>query len=217
MFYWSPREIEDFDSYVNKGKLVEKVELTKTNVGKFTELKKLMVISRDEGKILGKVLNIFINPEEKSLSGIVAKDEFWSRERFYFSMKDVETVGEDIILLNSEKSCQKIADESKLSGISLDKLQNHSVITDDGKNLGEFKDANFRAGTWEISEIFMDDNSFLKVEVAQIKIGEDEILVPATYALNIEKNVKDKKGLLSRLMGDEKSEDSVSDSKGKVH
>jgi uncharacterized protein YrrD len=196
---------------------MEKEQLTKTVVGKITELKDLIVMSREEGKRLGKVSHIYINPEEKNISGIVVKDEFWSRERLYFSMKDVETIGEDMILLNSAKSCQKISDESKISGISLKKLQGHGIITDDGKDLGKFKDANFQEKTWGISEIFMEDNNYFKVEVSKIKIGEDEILVPAAYASKVEVNVKNKKGFLSRLMTEEKGEDTFSESKNIIH
>ena len=196
---------------------MENEQLTQTVAGKITELANLIVVSKEEGKLLGKVSHIYINPEEKNLSGVVVKDEFWSRERLYFSMKDVEVIGEDMILLNTVKSCQKISDESKVSGISLEKLQGHGVITEDGKDLGKFKDANFQAKTWKISEIFMENNNYIKVEVSKIKIGEDEILVPAAYASKVEVNVKDKKGFLSKLMTEEKGEDTLSESKNIIH
>jgi uncharacterized protein YrrD len=192
---------------------MEKEQLTKMVAGRITGLKRLMVISKKEGKLLGKVSHIYLNPEKKKLSGIVIKDEFWSREKFYFSMKDVESVGEDVILINSENSCKKVLDDSDIVGVSLEELKGHGVITDDGKDLGRFKDANFQAKTWEISEIFMSSGQCLKVEVSKITIGEDDVVVPASYAMNIEKAVESKKGLLYRFLMEEKDEDS----KGIIH
>lgn len=167
---------------------------------KITQLKHLVVVSNEEGKRLGKVSHIYINPETKKLSGFVVKEDFWSREKLFFSMENVSTVGEDVILVNSSAAGQKILDEKHLQGMSLERLQGHGVITQDGKDLGVFKDANFQANTWELTEIILDKDNLLKVDVSEITIGEDEILVPAFYASSVKKNITNKSGFLNRLM-----------------
>lgn len=172
-------------------------------LGRASGLKGLVVVARKEGKLLGKVSHVFISPDEKKLSGIVTKDEFWSKDRQHIPMTEIESIGEDVVFIKSEKSCKEVTDIDHLPGLSIKDLQGHWVTTQDGKHLGQFLDVNFSSGNWMISELLMSDDKTLQVDPSETIIGADEILVPTSYLSKVEHLKKRKSGILSRVFGEE--------------
>lgn len=182
----------------------EQFEILKSN--SLSGLRGLVVVSQKEGKLLGKVSHVFIDPKEKKLSGVIAKDEFWSKERLNVPLSEINSFGEDVIFINSETKCKVIKELEDVPGISLKALQGHGVITQDGKDLGKFEDANFNLDTWTVSDLYLSGDKALKVEASEIIIGEDEILVPSNYSSQLKTQTKKHAGILSRFFGEDEKE-----------
>jgi len=173
---------------------------------KASGLRGLLVISNKEGKQIGKVSHVLINPEERRLSGIVVKDEFWKMPHLHIPITEIESIGEDVVFIKSDLSCIIVDDIDKLPGVFVKDLRGRWVTTQDGRHLGQFHDANFSKDSWKISELLLDEERIIQVNPAETYLGVDEILVPSSYVLKIKKQSKTKAGILARLFGEEKTD-----------
>lgn len=185
---------------------MEKLQTEIMELGRASGIRGLVVVSNKEGKLLGKVSHVFVDPVKKKLSGIVVKDEFWSMSRQYIPMSEIEDLGEDVVFIKAEKSCEKVSDLGDLPGMSIKDLQGKWITTREGKHLGQFLDANFSHGTWGLSELILSDNRVLKVTPDDITLGEDEVMVPKSYADKIVKQPQRKSGIMSLVFGEDTAE-----------
>jgi uncharacterized protein YrrD len=168
-----------------------------------SELKGLIVLSLEEGKLLGKVSKVFVDKEDAALSGIMIKDQFWSMGHQYISVKEIQSLGEDVIYVKSKKSLS--TPNNAKQDISLKDLQGHWVTTHNGRHLGQFEDAMFTTTNWKVTEVMMSEDKRLAIQLGDITFGTDEILVPAEYSSKVQSSKVKKLSLLSRVFADEPS------------
>lgn len=157
-------------------------------------------MAREEGAQLGTVTGINIDVETKAISAIRFRPKT-GRGQSFVSMKDVQLVGRDVVLVSSENSVKSISDELEPPGRDLEDLQGCWVTTMEGKHLGSLVDVDFKPNDWLISELTLSDGKSLEVDPNQVKI-HDEILVPADYEQKV-KAAPEQPGVMSRIFGED--------------
>ena len=165
-----------------------------------TNLKTAVGVSVKEGKNLGEVVSLYIDPKERKLSGIGFRESLFSKVNFV-RMKAVKSIGDDIVLVDSKSALTPLTNRIKPAGFSLRELKNKWITTKDGVHLGKFEDVDVDARTWVISEIRLSHNKVLPVIPLDIMIGKDEIIVPISYADRLYTEKKKRNGVLSRVFG----------------
>ena len=170
-----------------KSNLMPKVNIGSTRIIKCTtnDLKRLTVVSKKEGRILGYISDVFISPKMKSLSNLLLKEAYWSTTYKSLKVKHIETVGEEIIVVDSANNCLPIKNLDTVSGINIDNIKGREIITRDGAYLGDLTEVNFSLNSWDIVDLIISSDRVLPVITKEILIGKDDILVPSSYANNL--------------------------------
>jgi len=168
-------------------------------------LKGLVVASLREGKLLGRVSKVFIHKQNAGVSGLLIRDQSWSLEYQYISVTEIQSLGEDIIFVDSKDSLKKPKDTKSKSEISTKDLQGQWVTTLSGKHLGQFEDAIFLTSNWKVTELTMSENKRLTVDQGDITFGFDEILVPNEYISKVQHSKVKKPSIFSRIFHEEPS------------
>lgn len=155
-----------------------------------------MVISHAEGANLGSVKDVYIDTEKKCVSGISFRPNIFT-DTSWIAAKNIEIFGEDVILVSSKEASMELVDDVT-RGTSLRELKGHPVVTDDGKRLGTLQDLELRGSDRAISELFIDQHRHVAVTPDEIKVGPDEIVVPASYENRVEDD-PNHVGLMERM------------------
>jgi sporulation protein YlmC with PRC-barrel domain len=163
------------------------------------------VIAHREGAQLGDVAHVFLDPENKNISGMTLKSKVFGKES-WFGVEEIETIGTDVILLKGEASLTPLAKAGVTKGKSLKDIRGTRVVTADGKLLGTLDDFEVQGDDWSISELYLDKNRRLPVASAEIKIGEDQIIVPAEYSERVVEEPEDNSGFFHKIFGAKKEE-----------
>ncbi len=159
------------------------------------------VIAHKEGSRLGGVVHVFFDPTSQQISGMTLKSKTFGKES-WFSVEEIEVLGKDIILLKGEASITPVTDSGAVKGKSLKEMKGMRVVTDGGELLGTLDDLEIRGNDWTISELCLNDNRRLPVDSAAIKLGSDEVIVPAGYSERLLKVPKSGPGFLHRIFTD---------------
>jgi sporulation protein YlmC with PRC-barrel domain len=120
----------------------------------------------------------------------------------FVEMKDVETVGDDVVVVSGRSAVRRITDSSKPAGSSLKDLQGSWVTTLGGEHLGVLVDVEVTPATWTITDLILSDRRKLSIQPAEVTIGKDEILVPGNGVENLQA-AGEEEGFLSRVFGRE--------------
>jgi sporulation protein YlmC with PRC-barrel domain len=153
-------------------------------------VKGLPVITMAEGKQIGKVDDLVVDPERKAVS--------WFRlhsggmgmlggERLWVSAQAVHGVGADAVTINAEADARGPADVPEALALVKAKrgVIGNKVITENGERLGEVRDYEFNADTFALTSLTVLPGMNVVGEILTIPgdkvltIGEDMIVVAA--------------------------------------
>lgn len=156
------------------------------------------VVAHQEGALLGAVVHVFFDPDSRSISGMTLKSRIFGKES-WFAVDEIELFGKDVILLKSEASLTPLAESGVVKGKSLNEMRGMPVVTVDGEELGSLEDCEVRGENWSLSELYLNRNRRLPVDSNEIKMGPDQIIVPAGYTDRIIEKPPGSPGFLSRV------------------
>ena len=151
-------------------------------------MKGLPVITMAEGKQIGKVDDLVVDPERKAVSwlrihsggiGILGGVRLW------VATDAVHGVGEDVVTINAEADARTpaAAPEALVLVDAKRGIIGSKVITENGERLGEVRDYEFDPDTFALTSIFVPPGTnvvgdFLTIAGDKVlTIGEDVIVV----------------------------------------
>jgi len=147
------------------------------------------------GKKAGEVKDVWLD-EYWHLAGVALESPIWSRKRArLIGWQDVVSCGEDALMIRNGQSVVKVDKSRILRGFlgGVVRLKDMPVYTVNGLQLGRISDVYFKAdaGTtligFELTDGFLADilegrrRLMLPEGPEQIAIGEDAVLVPASF------------------------------------
>ena len=165
-----------------------------------TNIMGFLVVAHEEGLQLGNVHRIFIDPEVGRIASLTFRPGTLAKLDFV-NAENIERIGQDVVLITGKKAVRDFTDKTTPPGRDLKELLGTWVTTLDGEHLGTLVDLDVSPDTWEITDLWLSDGGRLKVQVADLKIGKDEILVPVEYAKKVVRETTPRSGVLSRMLG----------------
>lgn len=148
--------------------------------------KGLPVITMAEGKQIGKVDDLVIDPERKAVSWFrLHSGGMLGGERLWVSAEAVHGVGEDVITINTEADARAAADAPEAVALVKAKrgVIGNKVITEDGERVGEVGDYEFDPNTFALTALSVPPGANVAGDMLMIPgdqvltIGEDVIVV----------------------------------------
>ena len=164
-----------------------------------SDIRGVLVIAVEEASNLGTVDRILVDPESKKLSALAFKNKHTGKE-MYVDSEDVSQIGDELVLIPSEARTKPYVEGQEPPGRRLRKLRGMRVTTQGGKRLGNLEDFDITPDDWAVSELHLDGDRRLPVKAADLVIGPDEILVPASYADRVVE-APHRKGFFERVRG----------------
>lgn len=165
-----------------------------------TRLHSVPVVAFEEGLRLGRVEDVYIDRRAKRVQGISFKSGLWGKETAsYVDLAEILKIGRDVIIVSRQSAAIPL--DAEMAQGSLRHLKGFKITTHDGAYIGEVLDLNVNPEDGSISEIMMNDNQLLAVDVEEIVLGPDVIVVPAGYVSRITHLEAESNGLLSRMLG----------------
>jgi sporulation protein YlmC with PRC-barrel domain len=149
-------------------------------------VKGLPVITMAEGKQIGKVDDLVVDPERKAVSWLrLHSGGMLGGERLWVSTEAVHGVGEHAVTINAEADARVPADAPEALALVKAKREiiGNKVITENGKRLGEVRDYEFNPDTFALTSLSIPPSMGLAGDTLMIAgdkvltIGEDVIVV----------------------------------------
>ena len=149
-------------------------------------VKGLPVITMAEGKQIGKVDDLVVDPERKAVSWLrLHSGGILSGERLWVSTDAVHGVGEDAVTIDAEADARTPADAPEALALLKAKRGTigNKVITESGGRLGEVRGYEFNPETFALTSLSVQPGmdvggDFLTIAGDRIlTIGEDVIVV----------------------------------------
>ena len=141
-----------------------------------------LVVSYEEGDILGKVGEVYFDKRTCRIKGISVMTKFQEPgDKNFVKFEAIHKLGNSVVIVSNEESVETAPDG--LVGSSLRALNGIKIVTEEGEHLGELSDVNVIAKTGVVKDIlvFGDRKIPVDVEKDSISIGPHMIVVPATY------------------------------------
>jgi len=149
-------------------------------------VKGLPVITMAEGKQVGKIDDLVVDPERKAVSWLrLHSGGMLGGERLWVSTEAVHGVGEDAVTINAEADARAPADAPEALALVKAKrgIIGNKVITESGERLGEVRDYEFNPGTFALTSLSIPPGMGVVGDTLMITgnkvltIGEDVIVV----------------------------------------
>jgi uncharacterized protein YrrD len=144
-------------------------------IKKSSELVGVLVISIKEGKEVGKVKEILIDPLKGKIIGMVLEGEKWYQEARVITSEAIRSLGEYAITIDSISSVSKVSSNPEIMNLLDKKIEEKTrkVITESGKLVGT------------VSEYFIDIQT---QEIVAHELASDYI-IPASAVLTVGEDV----------------------------
>lgn len=151
------------------------------------EIKGMPVVSVAEGKELGKVDTLLIDPDDGSIRWVqLAKGGFFGETRV-ISVHAVQAIGENAITVDSEASAMRIDEVPDAQELAREKRRvlGNRILTNKGRLLGEIRDYEIDAETFRITRYEIGKSDLLGARSRYVAadhvltIGPDAVLVDA--------------------------------------
>lgn len=168
------------------------------------EIQGMQVVSLTEGRILGSVQKVFINPAKKAVSGVLVRPSGLGRDEGWVDIKDVTMIGEDVLFISKASSYKA----KTPVGRSLKDLMGIPVTSKDGKLLGSLVDVEID-DRWQVVELNISEGRMITIDPRHAVFGPDAILLKAGADKRVRTTVKSKPGFLARLFGAEVIEEAA--------
>lgn len=158
-------------------------------------VKGLPVIAMAEGKQVGKVDELVIDPDRKAVSWLrLHSGGLLGGERLWVSVEAVHGVGEDAVTINAEADARAPADAPEALALVKAKrgVIGNKVITENGERLGEVRDYEFNPETFALTSLSVPPGMNVIGEILTIPgdkvltIGEDVIVVAAAAVMRLQ-------------------------------
>ena len=149
-------------------------------------VKGLPVITMAEGKQIGKVDDLVIDPERKAVSWLrLHSGGMLGGERLWVSTEAVHGVGEHAVTINAEADARAPADAPEALALVKAKrgIIGNKVMTESGERVGEVRDYEFNPDTFALTSLSIPPSMGLAGDTLMIAgdkvltIGEDVIVV----------------------------------------
>jgi len=149
-------------------------------------VKGLPVITMAEGKQIGKVDDLVIDPERKAVSWLrLHSGGMLGGERLWVSTEAVHGVGEHAVTINAEADARAAADAPEALALVKAKrgIIGNKVMTENGERVGEVRDYEFNPDTFVLTSLSIPPSMGLAGDTLMIAgdkvltIGEDVIVV----------------------------------------
>lgn len=168
------------------------------------EIQGMQVVSLAEGRILGSVQKVFLNPSKKMVSGALVRPSGLGRDEGWIDIKDVTMIGEDVLFISKAAAYKAKAPV----GRSLKDLMGIPVTSKDGKLLGSLVDVEIN-NQWQVIELNLSEGRMITIDPKHAVFGPDAILLKAGADKRVRSAVKSKPGFLARLFGAEAIEEAA--------
>ncbi len=162
------------------------------------EIQSKEVVALKEGRNMGAVDQVFIQPNQRKLAGLTVRESRLSGNARWVDAKQVTGVGEDYLFV------PKAADlrNKKPSGRSLKDLTGVRVISRDGDDLGALVDVEVD-DSWRVVEISLSGKRVVSVQPDKLVIGPDTILLRQDVQGKVRTTSEQKPGVMARLFGED--------------
>ncbi len=165
-----------------------------------SDLRGMPVIARAEGRKLGTVSKVLIDPATRRIAGLVLRPHRFAERQIVLG-KDIEVLGEDIVLVPKAADAKAHVKQA-LPGRDVRDLWGVWVTTTDGRHIGEVVDLELDPETQVMTALHLSDDRRLAVDDT-LRIGPDEMIVSTDLKGKLTLPPEREPGLLSRLLGRE--------------
>ncbi len=155
----------------------------------------LKMISLQDGKEVGEVKDVIYDPKKKKVEALIAEEKGIVKGSKVVPLDEVHTIGDDAVTIDSEermkplsKAPEPVTKAAKLS----QKVEETTIVTTDGKELGNIKDVYFNPLTGEVEEFEMlkvnekgGKSKKKKVILSEVLTIGEEVTVVRGYGENI--------------------------------
>ncbi|MBF0524774.1 MAG: PRC-barrel domain-containing protein [Deltaproteobacteria bacterium] len=155
---------------------------------RISQVLKLSVVSLLEGKTLGKIKEILVDREEKTVVAVKVWGHGLIRDEKVIALNDVVIFGEDVCIIESADNLidpLKHNENPKL--IPFDRLTGLAVNTLEGNNLGYLIDIMFETASGAVRALLLERHMIIPFVKDNAVFGEDVILVPAEAEKEMER------------------------------
>jgi sporulation protein YlmC with PRC-barrel domain len=167
---------------------------------KLTLFHQVHVVAFEEGLLMGRVLDIYIDRQAKRIQGISFKAGLWDTEKpSYIDRAEIMKIGREVVIVTRQKAAKPLSVE--MAENSLRKLKGFKITTREGAFIGELADLNVNSEDGQITDLILAENRGLEVDTDEIVLGPDVIVVPESYAARINPLEGEKTGVLMHLAG----------------
>ena len=164
-------------------------------MARYEFVKGLPVITMAEGKQVGKIDDLIVDPERKAVSWLrLHSGGMLGGERLWVSTEAVHGVGENAVTINAEADARAPADAPEALALVKAKrgIIGNKVITENGEHLGVVRDYEFSPDTFALTSLSVPPGMNVVGEILMIPgdkvltIGKDMIVVAADATLRPE-------------------------------
>ena len=164
-------------------------------MARYEFVKGLPVITMAEGKQIGKIDDLIVDPERKAVSWLrLHSGGMLGGERLWVSTEAVHGVGEDAVTINAEADARAPADAPEALALVKAKrgVIGNKVITENGERVGEVRDYEFDPDTFALTSLSVPPGMNVVGEILMIPgdkvltIGKDMIVVAADATMRPE-------------------------------
>ena len=164
-------------------------------MARYERIKGLPVVTVAEGKKIGKVDDLVVDPDRKAVSWLrLHTGGLLGGERMWVPVAAVHGMGEDAVTINAEADVRAPADAPEAGVLVKAKrgIIGNKVVTENGERLGEVRDYEFAPDTFALTYLFVPPGmnllgQFLTIAADKVlTIGEDAIVVSAGAVMQSE-------------------------------
>ncbi|HSN74423.1 MAG TPA: PRC-barrel domain-containing protein [Anaerolineae bacterium] len=164
-------------------------------MARYEFMKGLPVITMAEGKQIGKIDDLIVDPERKVVGWLrLHSGGMLGGERLWVSTEAVHGVGEDAVTINAEADARAPADAPDALALVKAKrgVIGNTVITEKGERVGEVRDYEFDPDTFALTSLSVPPGMNVVGEILMIPgdkvltIGKDMIVVAADATMRPE-------------------------------
>ena len=164
-------------------------------MARYEFVKGLPVITMAEGKQIGKIDDLIVDPERKAVSWLrLHSGGMLGGERLWVSTEAVHGVGADAVTINAEADARAPADAPEALALVKAKrgVIGNKVITENGERVGEVRDYEFDPDTFALTSLSVPPGMNVVGEILMIPgdkvltIGKDMIVVAADATMRPE-------------------------------
>lgn len=166
---------------------------------KISDLRGILVVEYEQGRRIGKVVDIFLNGEGSQIAGIAFKNSQMGTEKpSYAAFEEIHRMGRDVVIISSEEVVLPLP--GSITQRSLKFFKHNPVTTHDGQQLGELVDVTVNPEDGRIKEIILSEDKVIDIKNDNIFFGPDAIIVPSTYAERSYSEKSSPSGILNRIL-----------------